>query len=161
MAYPQLVFCHTTFAADSFIACKRKVVFDHTLPYQLQVLKDIGIYDAFKLGWRDSYRPDPESWIPRDFHLFWDSDIGKWIEGSCYALHDKGYRASVKGKEIENAVEELVEMIEGAQEEDGYLNIHYQVVEPGRRFSNLRDMHELWVWPSYSPGSRKLIKFKI
>lgn len=143
MAYPQLTFQHTTFAPNSFLDCKRKVIFQNTIPYQLKVLKDVGTYDAYKLEWRDSYTPDPESWIPRDFHLFWDSDIGKWIEGACYALQDAEYRRSEQGREIERAIGELVGMMEGAQQEDGYLNIHYQVVEVGKSFSNLRDMHEL------------------
>jgi DUF1680 family protein len=36
-----------------------------------------------------------------------------------------------------------VGMIRGAQQEDGYLNIHFTVVEPAKRFTNLRDLHEL------------------
>ncbi len=35
-------------------------------------------------------------------------------------------------------------MIRSAQQADGYLNIHYTVVEPGKRFTNLRDFHELY-----------------
>ena len=35
-------------------------------------------------------------------------------------------------------------MIRSAQQPDGYLNIHYTVVEPEKRFTNLRDMHELY-----------------
>lgn len=74
---------------------------------------------------------------PVPFHLFWDSDIAKWIEGACYFLHDEF------DEEIDRAVRELVEMIRGAQQDDGYLNVHYTVVEPGKRWSNLQDMHEL------------------
>jgi len=138
MSYPQLTFHHTTFAPDSFIAQKRKVVFENTIPYQLTVLKRTGTFDAYKLKWRDEWKPDPKHWpIPADFHLFWDSDIAKWIEGACYSLHER------KDDEIEAAVKELVEMIREAQMEDGYLNIHFQVVELEKRFTNLRDMHEL------------------
>jgi DUF1680 family protein len=142
MAYPQLTFPHTTFALDSFIARKRQIVFKNTIPYQLSVLKKCGTYDAFKLKWRDSFRPDPEHWpVPADFHLFWDSDLGKWMEGACYFLHEHG--DGEEGKIIKEAVEEVVEMIRDAQMEDGYLNIHYQIVEPENRFTNLRDCHEL------------------
>lgn len=74
---------------------------------------------------------------PVPFHLFWDSDIAKWIEGACYFLHDE------VDAEIDAAVRELVEMIRGAQQSDGYLNVHYTVVEPGKRWTNLQDMHEL------------------
>lgn len=74
---------------------------------------------------------------PVPFHLFWDSDIAKWIESSCYFLRDE------YDENIDKAVQELVEMIRGAQQNDGYLNVHYTVVEPDKRWSNLRDMHEL------------------
>ena len=46
--------------------------------------------------------------------------------------------------EVDAAIKELVEMIRSAQQPDGYLNIHFTVVEPGRRWTNLRDMHELY-----------------
>lgn len=74
---------------------------------------------------------------PVPFHLFWDSDIAKWIEGACYFLHDEF------DAEVDAAVRDLVEMIRGAQQSDGYLNVHYTVVEPGKRWTNLQDMHEL------------------
>lgn len=72
-------------------------------------------------------------------HLFWESDVAKWIEGACYFLEQE------KLPEIEAAVHELVEQIASAQPQDGYLNIHYTVVGPGKLFTNLRDMHELYV----------------
>lgn len=71
-------------------------------------------------------------------HLFWDSDVAKWIEGACYFLKQE------KLPEVDQAVHELVDMIREAQQPDGYLNIHYTVVQPGKRFTNLRDMHELY-----------------
>lgn len=74
---------------------------------------------------------------PVPFHLFWDSDIAKWIEAASYFLQEEYDEA------IDKAIQELVEMIRGAQQEDGYLNVHYTVVEPGKRWSNVKDMHEL------------------
>lgn len=35
-------------------------------------------------------------------------------------------------------------MIRGAQQPDGYLNIHYTVVEPEKRFTNVTHLHELY-----------------
>lgn len=71
-------------------------------------------------------------------HLFWDSDVAKWIEGACYFLKQQEL------PEVDQAIHELVNMIRAAQQPDGYLNIHYTVVQPGRRFTHLRDMHELY-----------------
>lgn len=75
-------------------------------------------------------------------HLFWDSDVAKWIEGACYFLQWK------ENAEVDAAVKDLVEMIRSAQQPDGYLNIHFTVVDPEGRFTNLRDLHELYDFPS-------------
>lgn len=147
MAYPQKTFRNTTFA-NGFISRKREVVYTNTLLYQLNVLKETGRYDAFKLEWHPSYDEKPTVW-PVPNHLFWDSDIAKWIEGACYFLQWK------KNAQIETAVKELVEMIRSAQQPDGYLNIHFTVVEPTKRFTNLRDLHELY-FLLYSPLPRLL-----
>jgi hypothetical protein len=136
MAYPQATFIHTKFTPGSFIARKRDVVAQTTILYQLDVLKKTGRYDAFKLKWKDCYLDEPNHW-PVPNHLFWDSDIAKWIEGACYSLHER------KNETIEHAVAELVEMIRSAQQPDGYLNIHFTVVDPDGRFTDLRDLHEL------------------
>ncbi|EKG17518.1 Six-hairpin glycosidase-like protein [Macrophomina phaseolina MS6] len=134
---PQATFPATRFDQESFCGRKRDVVFRNTLLYQLKVLKDTGRYDAFKLRWHHSYSDEPDV-PPIPNHLFWDSDVAKWIEGACYFLHER------RNVEIETAVDELVDMIRSAQQPDGYLNIHFIVVEPDKRFTNLRDLHELY-----------------
>jgi uncharacterized protein len=136
MSYPQNSFVQTVFTKGSFIARKRLIVWQSTLLYQLDELKKTGRYDAFKLKWKDIYKGKPGQWPVSD-ELFWDSDIGKWIEGACYFLHENS------NEKIENAVHELVDMISSAQQPDGYLNIHFTVVDPKGRFTNFRDMHEL------------------
>ncbi|KAB8297306.1 hypothetical protein EYC80_002660 [Monilinia laxa] len=137
MAYPQNSYLQTTFTTPGFISRRRETVHSTTLLYQLNVLKTTGRYDAFQLQWHPSYNDEPDVW-PVPNHLFWDSDVAKWIEGACYFLQYE------KNKEIEAAVGELVDMIRSAQQDDGYLNIHFTVVEPGKRFTNLRDLHELY-----------------
>lgn len=136
MTYPQTSFARTTVPATTLVGRRRAAVASNTLLYQLDVLKKTGRYDAFKLQWHPSYDMPPEVW-PIPNHLFWDSDVAKWIEGACYFLQQQDL------PEIDDAVKELVDMIRSAQAPDGYLNIHYTVVEPGKRFTNLRDMHEL------------------
>ncbi|ETI28106.1 hypothetical protein G647_00555 [Cladophialophora carrionii CBS 160.54] len=137
MAYPQETFTRTSLIPGSLIWQRRETAARKTLLYQLQVLKDTGRYDAFKLQWHPSYADAPDVW-PIPNHLFWDSDVGKWIEGACYFLHDH------PNQEISSAVHELTQMIISAQQPDGYLNIHFTVVEPGKRFTNIRDFHELY-----------------
>ncbi|RSL42247.1 hypothetical protein CEP53_012300 [Fusarium sp. AF-6] len=136
MSHPQTTFRQTTFKGDSVLSRRRKTVSRNTVHAQLEQLRSTGRYDCFKLKWHPIYAG--KSMWPVPFHLFWDSDIAKWIEGACYFLLDE-YDAK-----IDEAIFELVEMIRGAQQEDGYLNVHYTVVEPDKRWSNLRDMHELY-----------------
>lgn len=136
MAYPQTTFFHTQLHPGSIIKRRRDAVASNTLFYQLDVLKKTGRYDAFKLQWHPSYSDEPNVW-PVPNHLFWDSDVAKWLEGACYILQQEKIPA------VESAVHELVDMIKSAQQPDGYLNIHYTVVAPGKRFTNLRDFHEL------------------
>ncbi|PWN24634.1 DUF1680-domain-containing protein [Jaminaea rosea] len=47
-------------------------------------------------------------------------------------------------EEIRGHIDYLVNLIEKAQQPDGYLNIHFVVNEPDKRWSNLRDLHELY-----------------
>jgi len=70
-------------------------------------------------------------------HLFSDSDVAKRIEVACYLLSWQ------ENTEVDGAVKELVSKIRSAQQEDGYLNMHFTVAEPLKRLSNLRDPHEL------------------
>ncbi|KAL3419401.1 Non-reducing end beta-L-arabinofuranosidase [Phlyctema vagabunda] len=137
MAYPQTTFQQTSFSSPSFISRKRDVVYATTILYQLRVLKETGRYDAFKLKWHSSYNDTPDVW-PVPNHLFWDSDVAKWIEGACYFLTWRD------NHEVDSAVKELVDMIRSAQQPDGYLNIHFTVVDPKGRFTHLRDLHELY-----------------
>lgn len=139
MAYPQETFIFTHVEATSLLGERRAAASANMITYQLQILKDTGRYDAFNLKWQPIYDKVPEAWPIAD-HLFWDSDIGKWIEGACYFLQGESSPDPV----IDCAIKGLVETIRSAQQSDGYLNIHYQVVEPGKRFTNLRDMHELY-----------------
>lgn len=137
MSYPQTRFLSIKVNEQSLIGQRRSAARHTTLSYQLEVLKRTERYDAFKLEWKEIYHKIPSIW-PIPDHLFWDSDIAKWIEGACYYLQEQDI------PEVDAAVKELVEMIRAAQLEDGYLNLHYTMVEPGKRFTNLRDMHELY-----------------
>lgn len=74
------------------------------------------------------------------FYLFWDSDIVKWIEGVCYFFQES------YDVEFDIIVKEFVEMIWGVQQDDGYFNVYYMVVELDKKWLNFRDMYELYVF---------------
>src|SRR6185436_13403222 len=71
-------------------------------------------------------------------HVFWESDVAKWMEAAAYSLRTH------PNAELENQLEEVVSLLARAQQSDGYLNAYYTVVEPGKRWTNLRDKHELY-----------------
>lgn len=72
-------------------------------------------------------------------HIFFDSDVAKWMEAVAYLIEQDpdGMR------EHEALCEELIDCMERAQREDGYLNSEHQQVSPHLIFSN-RDRHELY-----------------
>ncbi len=70
--------------------------------------------------------------------VFQDSDVAKWLEAAAYSLYQKPDERLLK------RVREVVKLIGRAQQSDGYLNTYFTVKEPGKRFSNLREAHELY-----------------
>lgn len=135
--YPQEKFrsahCEPGSFWEKWQSAARKV----TIPVQLELLQKTGRYDAFNLKHIPYYDRAPAIWPVPD-HLFWESDIAKWIEGVCYHLEPH------PDAELQKHVDYLVDLIEKAQQPDGYLNIHFVVNEPEKRWSNLRDLHELY-----------------
>ena len=70
-------------------------------------------------------------------HIFWDSDVAKWMEGAAYIIKKQ------PDPVLEARVDALVEKIKANQGEDGYFNIYYTVIEPEGRYTD-RDKHELY-----------------
>jgi DUF1680 family protein len=113
-------------------------VLSRTIPSQHEKLGEYGILASLKLP-----QPPPPLRFPRHpngftVQVFWDSDVGKWIEAASYALSHR------RDAEIEAKIEAIVDDFEKAQLPDGYLNCWYLDREPENRWSNLRDNHELY-----------------
>ncbi|MCA0048074.1 glycoside hydrolase family 127 protein [Mesorhizobium sp. B283B1A] len=70
--------------------------------------------------------------------MFWDSDLGKTIETAAYSLYRR------KNPELEKKIDAVIDMYGKLQQEDGYLSSWYQRIQPGKRWTNLRDCHELY-----------------
>ncbi|WP_102194699.1 glycoside hydrolase family 127 protein [Microbacterium aurantiacum] len=117
--------------ADAFWSPRREIIHTSTLPQQERQLRSPGQqFDALRLAWRPG--------DPHEPHIFWESDIAKWIEAASYVL------AGEHDPQLEASVDEAIELLAGAQEEDGYLNTYFTVVRPGERFTDLQDAHELY-----------------
>ena len=71
-------------------------------------------------------------------HMFWDSDTGKWLESVAYSL------ATHPDPDLQAQADALIDAVAGAQQEDGYLNTYFPVLDPAGKWANLRDWHELY-----------------
>jgi len=101
-----------------------------TLRCVYDACKRTGRIDALRLGWRPG-DPNPP-------HVFWDSDVAKWVEAAAYEL------AVRDDADLERRAEEVADLFVRSQQPDGYLNTHFTSVEPANRWTNLRDWHELY-----------------
>ena len=70
--------------------------------------------------------------------LFTDSDLYKVLEGVSFTL------ATHPNPELEARVDTIITKIRAAQQPDGYLNTWYEVTRPDKKWTNLRDTHELY-----------------
>lgn len=96
------------------------------------------IYDRFdETGRIDAMNLDWKEGMPNRPHVFWDSDVAKWMEGTAYflALHDD--------RELREKLEAIIDKIERGQTADGYFNSAYLTLYPGKRFVDRTD-HELY-----------------
>ena len=69
---------------------------------------------------------------------FQDSDLAKWIEAAAYSLLYKD------SPEIRAALEEVVSVIEKAQQPDGYLDTYFILEKPEERWRDIAHGHELY-----------------
>ena len=100
-----------------------------TVPAVYDRFSETGRFEAFRFEWKDG--------DPNRPHIFWDSDIAKWIEAAAYSI------TKCPDKEIEAVIDGVVDLIEKNQDESGYFNIYFTVCEPDNRWVN-RMAHELY-----------------
>ncbi|SLN76962.1 glycoside hydrolase family 127 protein [Roseisalinus antarcticus] len=93
----------------------------------------------------DPERPNPGQRIPFQgtnstvtSQMFWDSDIAKSIETAAYALYRR------PDPDLEAQVDAVIDAYGRLQEDSGYCNSWYLRIQPGKRWTNLRDCHELY-----------------
>ena len=70
--------------------------------------------------------------------VFQDTDVAKWLEAVGFAL------SAERDEKLEALADETIELIGRAQQPDGYLNTYYTIKEPGMRWTNLTEGHELY-----------------
>lgn len=119
----------TTFK-DGFWTPRLHALRAAALPAIYEQMRADGHFDNFHDRWQGGVQRTP--------YIFWESDISKWIEAASYSL------ATHPDAALAALVDEAVTFLVAHQQPDGYLNLWYTRVEPEKRWSNLRDNHELY-----------------
>lgn len=124
--------------SGGFWAERLETVLTQTIPSQHRQMERHNMLRSLKLP-----QPVPPLTIPPfangfSTEIFWDSDIGKWVEAASYALSHR------RDPVVEAQIEAIIDDLERAQAPDGYLNCWYLEREPQNRWTNLRDNHELY-----------------
>ncbi len=86
-------------------------------------------FEALDCRWKEGMNYHP--------HIFWDSDVAKWIEGAAYII------GKAPDAELEALCDNAISMIARNQTAEGYFNSHYQVMNQDERFKHRGD-HELY-----------------
>jgi uncharacterized protein len=125
---------------DAFWAPRQRVNRERTIPHIYRQCQTTGRVDAFRPDWVPGPGIEP---VRRpaggvSHVMFWDSDIGKWLEAASYSLRTNPDSA------LDALVDEVIALIAQAQHPDGYLNTWFTTVDPQNRWKNLRDWHELY-----------------
>ncbi len=123
---------------DGFWSRKQKLIADVVIPFQEKVLNDevAGVEKSHAFA---NFRI-AAGLEKGEFYgmVFQDSDVAKWLEGVAYSLIVK------KDKALEERADAMIDVIEKAQQPDGYLNTYFTIKEPEHRWQNLQECHELY-----------------
>jgi DUF1680 family protein len=103
-----------------------------TLPSQWDLLENTNRLNNFR-------RVFGEYEGPFEGLFFNDSDLYKWLEAASWLV------ARGPDAELEKRIEEGIDLIERAQEEDGYIDTYFSVDRRDEKWKNLRDLHEMYV----------------
>ena len=104
---------------------------DVTIEYQYEQLEESGSLENFRRAIDGAEGGFQGMW-------FQDSDAYKWLEAASFEL------AKTDDPELQDRVDEVIELIAGAQLDNGYLNTYFQLVEPEMKWTNLNMLHELY-----------------
>ena len=130
---------------------RQRCIKDKMIPYQWAVINDKRAVEISQVGAGMDNFDAARSYVVENFRIaagrsqgkrggmvFQDSDAYKWLEAAAYTLE------VFPDAKLQAQCEELIELIGAAQEEDGYLNTYFQVLEPERKYQSLYLSHELY-----------------
>ncbi len=122
---------------DGFYSRLRNVVRDKVIPYQWEALND-RVSGADRSGCIRNFQAAVEGKGKHYGFVFQDSDLFKWMEAAAFSL------MWAPDEKLETELEGAVSLVAKAQRPDGYLDTYYILGDMDRRWTNLKDHHELY-----------------
>ncbi len=114
---------------DGFWKQKQDLVRNVTAQAVYDRFEETGRFAALRCAWQPGQPLEP--------HIFWDSDVAKWIEGVAYMIKEKDEPA------LRALARKAIDDIIANADETGYFNSCYQTHPEKQRFTR-RDDHELY-----------------
>jgi len=107
---------------------RQRLNFNSSIPAVMKTFEDTGRIRALTQDLKND----------EEHHIFWESDLAKWLEAVFVSLQKN------PDNELNKYAENLTEKIISNQEENGYLNSYFTFFEPENKFQNLKVRHELY-----------------
>ncbi len=130
------------YKSDGFIKNYQKLIQDVVIPYQYEILNDNieGIEKSNAIANFVNAGKRIRGEEAEDFYgmVFQDSDVAKWIEAAAYSL------SLTPDEALEKEIDDVIDIVEAAQDTDGYLNTYYTIKDKDKRWTNLLEGHELY-----------------
>jgi DUF1680 family protein len=117
--------------SDSFWRPRQEINRTASIPVNLENLVKSGNLSNFELAAKGAR-------VGFQGLVFMDSDVYKALEAASYSL------ATHPDPNLEKHLDEIIAVLAAAQQPDGYLNTYFTIKEPDKRWTNLRDWHELY-----------------
>ena len=114
---------------DGFWAKKQDLVRNVTAQAVYDRFAETYRFDALRCKWHEEGKYQG--------HIYWDSDIAKWIEGVAYLIR------LAPAPELQALAQEAIDNILDNADEYGYFNSYYLCKNQDQRFT-VRDNHELY-----------------
>lgn len=124
---------------DKFWSRYIELVHDVVIPYQWELIND-HVDGAEKSGCIQNFKIAAGEMEGNFIGMpFQDSDLAKWLEAAAFSLSNRA------NEKLEKIADEVIDLLEKAQESSGYLDTYFMLVEPEKRWMNLLEGHELYV----------------
>lgn len=116
---------------DGFWAPRLRLLQKVTLPSQYKLCEETGRVSNFR-------RAAGKDTGEYQGYLFNDSDVYRWVEATAFSM------ASKSSQELAQLAKQVTDEIIAAQDANGYLNSYFTFDREKDRWTNLRDLHELY-----------------